>query len=79
MSGVMEMKREYSAVITKGKTAFVAFCPELDVVSQGRTEKSAFNNLKEAVELYLEDEDVQKMLLKMPPKKAKISSIAITA
>lgn len=51
--------KTFSATITKGKIAFVALCPELDVVSQGRTPKSAFANLKEAVELYLEDEDVQ--------------------
>ena len=75
----VDMKQEFSAVITKGKIAYVALCPELGVVSQGKTEKSAFSNLKEAVELYLEDEDVQKMLLKSPVKKAKIESLAITA
>ncbi len=73
------MKKTFSAVITKGETAFVAYCPELGVTSQGRSEKSALANLKEAVELYLEDEDVQEMLKKSPVKKAKISSIAVTA
>ena len=73
------MKKTFSAVITKGETAFVAYCPELGVTSQGRSEKSALANLKEAVELYLEDEDVQEMLKKSPMKKAKISSIAVTA
>jgi len=73
------MRKEFSAVITKGKIAYVALCPELGVASQGKTEKSAFANLKEAVELYLEDEDVQKMLVKSPIKKAKISSLAVTA
>lgn len=56
------MDRKFSAVVTEGETAFVALCPELGVVSQGKTEKSALANLREAVELYLEDEDVQKML-----------------
>ena len=73
------MKKTFSAVITKGETAFVAYCPELGVTSQGRSEKSALANLKEAVELYLEDEDVQEMLKKSPMKKAKSSSIAVTA
>lgn len=73
------VSKEFSAVLTKGEAAFVAFCPELGVASQGRTEKSALVNLKEAVELYLEDEDVQKMLRKNPARKAKICSIAVSA
>jgi predicted RNase H-like HicB family nuclease len=52
--------KEYSAVIVKGQVAYVARCPELGVTSQGKTEKNALKNLKEAMELYLEDEDVQK-------------------
>ncbi|VVB98907.1 Uncharacterised protein [uncultured archaeon] len=71
--------KEYSAVVTRGEVAFVAFCPELGVASQGRNEKSALKNLKEAVELYLEDEDVQSCLAKNPAKKAKVCSIAVTA
>ena len=69
----------FSAVVTRGEVAFVALCPELGVVSQGKTEKSALTNLKEAVELYLEDADVQEMLKRKPVKKAKICSIAISA
>jgi len=66
------LKQKYSAVVTKGDIAFVASCPELGVVSQGRTEKSALKNLKEAVALYLEDEDVQKELSQKEVHKAKI-------
>ena len=73
------MKREFSAVITKGELYFVALCPELGVVSQGSTEKEALNNLNEAVELYLEDKDVQKSLEKNPVKKAVISTITLPA
>lgn len=73
------MKREFSAVITKGELYFVALCPELGVVSQGTTEKDALNNLNEAVELYLEDKDVQKSLEKNPVKKAVISTITLPA
>jgi predicted RNase H-like HicB family nuclease len=46
---------EFTAVIRKGEKFFVALCPELDVVSQGKTEKDALKNLKEAVELYIEE------------------------
>jgi predicted RNase H-like HicB family nuclease len=45
-----------SAVIRKEGNLFVSWCPELDVASQGKTEPEALANLREAVELYLEDE-----------------------
>ena len=73
------MTKEYSAVVTKGEVAFVALCPELGVVSQGDTERRALDNLKEAVKLYLEDEDIQEMLKKKPVKKAKIRSISVSS
>lgn len=46
-----------SAVIRAEGGAFTAWCPELDVASQGSTHDEALANLREAVELYLEDED----------------------
>ena len=58
----MEMQKQFSAVIEKEDAWFVALCPELDVASQGKTFEEAFKNLREAVELYLDDEDVQKEL-----------------
>ena len=36
---------------------YVAWCPDVDVASQGKSVEEALNNLKEAIELYLEDED----------------------
>ena len=39
---------------------FVALCPEFDVASQGKSVEEALSNLKEALELYLKDEDVEK-------------------
>ncbi len=44
-----------SAVISKEEGEYVALCPELDVASQGNSIEDALANLKEAVELYLED------------------------
>ncbi|MCJ7574991.1 type II toxin-antitoxin system HicB family antitoxin, partial [Candidatus Bathyarchaeota archaeon] len=35
-------------------------CPELDVASQGTTVEEALANLREAVELYLEDPDARR-------------------
>ncbi|MBU2100872.1 type II toxin-antitoxin system HicB family antitoxin [Candidatus Micrarchaeota archaeon] len=45
-----------SAIISKEDGEYVALCPELDVASQGDSIEEALTNLKEAVELYLEDE-----------------------
>ena len=49
------MTYQCTTVITQEDKWFVARCLELGVVSQGRTVESAQANLKEAVELYLED------------------------
>lgn len=46
---------EFTAIIRKGEKQFVALCPEVDVVSQGFTFEEAMANLKEAVELYIEE------------------------
>jgi len=39
----------------------VAKCLEIEVASQGESKKEVLANLKEAVELYLEDEKVSKL------------------
>jgi predicted RNase H-like HicB family nuclease len=46
------MKRPFNASITKEGRWFVAQCLEVDVASQGRTEKDALTNLREALELH---------------------------
>ena len=51
---------ELSAVVRKEGRLYVALCPEFDVASQGKSVEEALGNLKEALELYLEDEDVEK-------------------
>ena len=48
------MSKKFTAVITKEGKWYVAHCVELSVVSQGKTIKDAQENLKEAVELYIE-------------------------
>ena len=49
------MKYNFTSIIIKEKKWYVARCAELDVVSQGKTIEEAKKNLKEAIELYLED------------------------
>ena len=51
-----------TATIKKGEKQFVALCQELDVVSQGYTIEEAIKNLKEAVELYIEEEGLPEEL-----------------
>ena len=47
-------KRILTAAIHREGDGFVALCPELDVASQGDTVEQARENLREAVELFLE-------------------------
>ena len=47
--------KSFTAIIRKGEKQYVALCPELDVVSQGYSVEEAIKNLKEAVELYIEE------------------------
>ena len=48
------MSKTLTSIIRREDKGFVALCPELDVVSQGDTVESARDNLREAVELFLE-------------------------
>lgn len=45
----------FTAVLHKEEDMYVAECPEVGTVSQGRTIDEAVSNLKEATELYLEE------------------------
>ena len=47
--------RTFTAVLHKEGNWYVAECPEVGTVSQGHTIEEAIANLKEATELYLEE------------------------
>ena len=49
--------RQLTAIIEREANAYVAFCPELDIASQGRTVEAARQNLIEALELFFESAD----------------------
>lgn len=51
------MKYTLTAVIVKEDKFYVAHCPELGVTSQGLTLEEGLANLKEAIHLYLKDEN----------------------
>ena len=50
----------FTAVIHKEDDLYIADCPEVGTVSQGRTVEEAIANLKEATELYLEEFPLKK-------------------
>lgn len=54
-----------TAIIEREGSDFVALCPELDIASQGGSIEEARDNLREALELFLEcapQQEVQRRL-----------------
>jgi len=52
------MKKIIQVKIYKGEKYYVAECVDLPVVSQGKTLDEAVRNIKEAISLHLEGEDL---------------------
>jgi len=48
------MTRQWTAIIEREGNGYVAFCPELDIASQGAIMAEAQENLQEALELFFE-------------------------
>ena len=65
-------ERQFSAIVENEGEWYVSLCPEVDVASQGKTVEEALKNLREAVELYLEDDDVKYRLRETAPAEAPI-------
>ena len=56
----MEKQTSVPFVVFKspsGSDWYIATCPLLDVSTQGKTYEEAVKNIKEAIELYMEDQD----------------------
>lgn len=51
------MKTQFKNVLWKEGNYFVTQCLNIDVSSFGETKAEAFENLKEAIELYLEESE----------------------
>lgn len=49
------MSKVFAAIITEEDSTFVASNPDTGIASQGNTIDEALSNLKEALELYLEE------------------------
>jgi len=54
------MNQIFSVVVHKEKKYYVAECPEVGTVSQGKSIEEAISNLKIATELYLEEFPMKK-------------------
>ena len=50
----MSKQYRFTAIIEREGDGYVSLCPELDIASQGGTIEEARDNLKEALELFLE-------------------------
>ena len=50
----MNRTYQFTAVIEREGDAYVSLCPELDIASQGDSVEEAKQNLKEAVELFVD-------------------------
>lgn len=48
------MQKQLTAIIEREDDGFIAYCPELDIASQGETVERAKENLREALELFFE-------------------------
>ena len=63
----MAEKLNFSSIVWREEDLYVAWCPDLDIASQGKTIEESLENLKEAIELYLEDEEATIPKKKLTP------------
>ena len=63
----MSLSRNIHVVIFSSGENYVANCVEIAVVTQGRTLDETLDNLREAVSLHLEDEDLAELGLSDNP------------
>ncbi len=68
------MKRIHSVVWKEDKW-FVAKALEVEIASQGKNEKEAIDNLKEALELYFEDQTKVELT---PVSKPRLQGLSIS-
>ena len=55
----MGLQRTINAIVRRGESLYVAECLEVAVVTQGETLDETLANLREAVGLHLEGEDLE--------------------
>jgi predicted RNase H-like HicB family nuclease len=55
MKGVCMKTHSFTAIVYKEDDVYIAECPEIGTVDQGKTIEEAIAGLKEATRLYLEE------------------------
>ena len=63
----MGLQRTVKAFVRRGETHYVAECLDIAVVTQGKTLDEALENLREAVALHLEGENLEELGLAPDP------------
>ena len=74
---MIDMSHQTTVVITREGKWYVARSAELGVVSQGRTIDEAKQNLKEAVELYLEDQPEERETLPTEESASLVTTLTV--
>jgi len=59
---LLEVEALTFSVVWKEEELYVVWCPELDIASQGKRIEEILDSLREAIELYFEDEDVTSLM-----------------
>jgi predicted RNase H-like HicB family nuclease len=67
MTELAALRRTINAFVRKGETQYVAECLDISVVTQGATLDATIANLKEAVALHLDGENLEELGLAPEP------------
>lgn len=78
---LVDMKNyRFSVLVEHDKDGYFAFCPELQgCYSQGNTYEEALENIKDAIQLHLEDRVAEREEIPEPIKSISLSTIEVTA
>lgn len=71
MEGEINMSIKYNVMIQREENWYVAKCIDNSVASQGKTIEEAMENLREALELYTQNEKPE------PPKEVFITTLEV--
>ncbi len=67
----------FPAVVTKEGKWFIARCPAMDLVTQGKTENEAIENLTDLIDEYLSDPDIPKPAFSISPSPVTVVSLPV--
>ena len=70
--GAINMSIKYNVMVQKEENWYVAKCIDNSIASQGKSIEEALNNLKEAIELYYQDEKP------IMPKQVLVTTLEVT-